>query len=84
VIPVLSKSIEAEKIGDEMVIYNAITEAAVYLNETSALIFGLIDDSRSDEEIVELLSEAFPDAPVSTDVAELLTQLKEAKIITCK
>lgn len=82
--PVLSTDIEAEKIGDEMVIYNAITEAAVHLNQTSTLIYSLIDGERTTAEMVELLSEAFPDAPVSDDVAEVMKQLADAKVITYK
>ena len=83
-IPVLSNDIEAEKIGAEMVIYNAITEAAVHLNETGTLIYGLIDGERDTAEMVELLSEAFPDAPVAEDLAMLMHQLAEAKVITYK
>ena len=83
-IPVLSNDIEAEKIGAEMVIYNAITEAAVHLNETSTLIYGLIDGERDTAEMVKLLSEAFPHAPVAEDLAVLMQQLAEAKVITYK
>ena len=83
-IPVLSNDIEAEKIGAEMVIYNAITEAAVHLNETSTLIYGLIDGERDTAEMVKLLSEAFPEAPVAEDLAMLMQQLAEAKVITYK
>lgn len=81
-IPALSKDIEAEKIGDEMVIYNAITEAAVHLNETSTIIFGLIDGERSTAEMVELLSEAFPEVNVADDVALVMKQLADAKVIS--
>lgn len=80
--PVLSKDIEAEQIGDEMVIYHAITESAVHLNETSTLIFGLIDGERTTAEMVELLSEAFPDAPVAEHLAVVMQQLADAKVIT--
>ena len=80
--PVLSKDIEAEQIGDEMVIYHAITESAVHLNQTSRLIYSLIDGQRSTSEIVALLSEAFPEAPVADDVAQLMKELAEAQVIT--
>lgn len=80
--PTLSKHTEAEQIGDEMVIYNAITEGAVHLNQTGTLIYGLIDGERTTADIVDLLQEAFPDAPVSEDVATLLKQLADAQVIT--
>lgn len=80
--PVLSNDIEAEKIGDEMVIYNAVTEAAVHLNQSSTIIYSLINGSRSTAEIVQLLSDAFPDADIEADVAETLQQLADAKVIS--
>lgn len=80
--PILSKDIEAEKIGDEMVIYNAATEAAVHLNQSSTLIYSLIDGVRSTAEIVQLLSDAFPDADIEADVANTLKQLGDAKVIS--
>lgn len=83
-IPVLSNDVEGEKIGDEMVIYNAITEAALHLNQTSTLIYGLIDGERSIAEMTLLLSEAFPDAPIAEDLAVVMQQLAEAKVITYK
>ncbi len=80
--PILSTHIEAERIGDEMVIYNAITEGAVHLNQTGTLIYGLINGERTTADIVDLLREAFPDAPVAEDVATLLKQLADAQVIT--
>lgn len=80
--PILSTHIEAEQIDDEMVIYNAITEGAVHLNQTGTLIYGLIDGERSTSDIVDLLKEVFPDAPIAEDVANLLKQLADAQVIT--
>ena len=81
-IPKLSTAVEAEVIGDEMVIYNASTEAAVHLNQSGAVIYQLIDGTRTSAEIVQLLAEAFPEAEVERDVMALFAQLQEAKIIS--
>ena len=80
--PILSKNIEAEKIGDEMVIYNAATEAAVHLNRSSTIIYSLIDGERTTAEIMQLLSAAFPDADIEPDVTKTLQQLANAKVIS--
>jgi alpha-N-acetylglucosamine transferase len=80
--PVLTSRLEAEVIGHEMVIYNATTEAAVHLNQSSTIIYQLIDGERTSSEIVEILREAFPDSNIESDVAALLVQLADAKVIT--
>jgi alpha-N-acetylglucosamine transferase len=80
--PVLAETLEAELIEGEMVIYNSATEAAVHLNQTGTLVYQLIDGERSTTEIVEILSEAFPDADIESDVATLMTELAKAKVIS--
>lgn len=54
--------LEAEDTGDEILIYLPGGDKTLYLNETAALVWRLCDGARSGAEIVELLTEAYPEA----------------------
>ena len=69
-----------ETVDNEVLLYHPVKTTTLYLNETAALVWRLCDGHRSSEEIVELLSEAFPDAgdsladEVNTTLDELAKQ----------
>jgi Coenzyme PQQ synthesis protein D (PqqD) len=70
-----------EEMDGETLLYRLGAHKAIYLNETAALIWKLIwklcDGTRSVREIIEVLSEAFPDAQkeVVADTHEALSML---------
>lgn len=59
-------------------------EGAYVLNDTSALVWDLIDGQMSADEITNLLERAFSDSSqqVQTDVASVLESFTQAKLIT--
>jgi hypothetical protein len=66
-----------EEMDGETLLYRLGAHKAIYLNETAALIWKLCDGTRSVREIIEVLSEAFPDAQkeVVADTHEALSML---------
>jgi len=68
-----------ERIGDEVLLYHPGLTKAVYLNGTASLIWQLCDGQRSDEDIVVLLREAFPDegADIAGDVYTTLQRFSD-------
>ncbi|MEQ1911186.1 MAG: PqqD family protein [Vicinamibacterales bacterium] len=68
-----------ERIGDEVLLYHPGLTKAVYLNGTASLIWQLCDGQRSDEDIVVLLREGFPDegADIAGDVHATLQRFSD-------
>ena len=58
-------------------------ETAVILNQTGHAIVELLDEARSEQEIVTLLSEQFPDhaEAIRRDVAALMAELIQAGVV---
>lgn len=71
-----------ERIDGEVSVYHPTLTTAVYLNETGALIWELCDGSRSVAEIIDILSDHYPERrnQIETDVKTLLFQLVERGI----
>ena len=71
-----------ERLDGEITVYHPTLTTAVYLNETGALIWELCDGTRTIAEIIELLSEQYPESSdqIETDVKDLITQLIEQGI----
>jgi len=68
------KELVSELAGDELLLHDSDTQATVYLNGPAAVIFRLLDGTRTGEQIADLLTEAYPDAgsEVRQDTAEAL------------
>ncbi len=65
---------DRESMSGEMVLFHPATQQILYSNSTSALIWSLCDGQRTVDDIVQLLSEAYPEAgdEVAVDVRESL------------
>ena len=65
-----------EVIEGEIVLYAVNAEKAFYLNESSALIWHLIDGQRSIEQIESLLTDAYPEAvSLKEDLIDAINQM---------
>ena len=51
-----------EDMDEEMVLYEAGSHRAIYLNETATLVWRLCDGTRTVQELIEMLAENYPDA----------------------
>ena len=71
-----------ERMDGEVTVYHPTLTTAVYLNETGALIWELCDGDRTISDIIELLSQQYPESGVQieTDVKDLIAQLIERNI----
>jgi hypothetical protein len=56
------EGVEVEDTGDEVLIYLPGGDRTLYLNETAALVWRLCDGQRTGVEIIDLLTEAYPEA----------------------
>lgn len=85
-IPEQVANVEAEVVGDEMVLYHPQSSNAVYLNATAALIWGLCDGRRSVREIVGLIENTYPDAgpALIDDVGAVVDQLQGSGVIVVR
>lgn len=77
------ESLVVEDTGDEVLVSRAGRDDIYYLNGTAALIWRLCDGQRTLGEIVELLSDAYPEDAdtVRTQVPELLDELLEHAVV---
>lgn len=71
-----------ERIDGEISVYHPTLTTAVYLNETGALIWELCDGNRSVADIIDILSDHYPESrsQIETDVTSIVTQLVEHEI----
>ena len=71
-----------ERIDGEITVYHPTLTTSVYLNETGAVIWELCDGTRTVADIIELLSEKYPESSneVERDVKVLISQLIEKNI----
>ena len=78
----LKKGYYLERLDGEITVYHPTLTTAVYLNETGALIWELCDGGRSISDIIEVLSQQYPESGVQieTDVKNLIAQLIEHNI----
>jgi hypothetical protein len=51
-----------EDMDEEILLYEAGSHRAIYLNETAALVWRLCDGTRTVQEVAEMLAENYPDA----------------------
>ncbi len=66
-------------VGKNVLKYNGIFT----LSESGAMIYGLLCEDKTEEEIIAALAESFdePEATLKSDYDEFISQLKEAEII---
>ena len=71
-----------EVIEGEIVLYAVNAEKAFYLNESSALIWQLIDGQRSIEQIESLLTDAYPEAvSLKEDLIDAIEQMRISGVV---
>jgi hypothetical protein len=71
-----------EVLESEIVLYCSCSEKALYLNESAALVWQLIDGERSIGQIGLLLTDAYPDAVTLThDLSEAIEMLRKHGVI---
>jgi hypothetical protein len=68
-----------EELDNELLLYHPAQTKTIYLNETASLVWQLCDGERSEQDIVDLLRESFPEAAdtVESDVARTLDNFRE-------
>lgn len=54
--------LEVEDTGDEVLVYLPNGDKTLLLNETAALVWRLCDGQRTGAQMIELLTEAYPEA----------------------
>ena len=72
-----------EQLDDEMLLFHPADTKILYLNQTASVIWGLCDGRRSVAEIIQLLSDVYPDeaASIKEDVLTTLRQMSETGCI---
>jgi len=67
---------QLETIDNELLLYHPAETKVMYCNQTASLIWQLCDGQRTVQEIVEMLSEAYPEATadIANDVQETVQQ----------
>jgi hypothetical protein len=82
-IPTKAAGVFDEALENERLLYRIGAHKAYHLNETAVVVWTLCDGSRTVEEIIDFLSEAYPDAQTTlrAEVIETLTELKDENII---
>jgi hypothetical protein len=75
--------LEVEDTGDDVLIYLPNGDQTLYLNETAAIVWRLCDGKRTGVEIIQLLSDAYPDEEnfMQLQVQEALTDFIERGLI---
>jgi hypothetical protein len=81
--PTTKSSFELEEIDGELLLYSPESTRSIYLNSTASIIWRLCDGNLTAEEIISLLTEAFPDAAdsIAQDVLDSLTLFEENNAI---
>jgi len=81
-VPARTPGWSAEHLEGEVVLYDANSTRACYLNETAALVWHLVDGKRTAREICDLIAEAYRDAPsVAQDVGDVFASLRSSHVI---
>ena len=72
-----------EQLDDELLLYHPSETKILYLNQPATVVWGLCDGERSVTEIIQLLSDVYPDeaASIKGDVIATLSQFLETGCI---
>ncbi|MBX2867071.1 MAG: PqqD family peptide modification chaperone [Acidiferrobacterales bacterium] len=74
--PIPNAEFSLEEMDGEILLYSTANTRTIYLNQSAAIIWQLCDGDRTMTDIIEILSEAFPDIEnMHQDVANCLNQL---------
>jgi coenzyme PQQ biosynthesis protein PqqD len=76
-VPARRRGFHVQAMDGETLIYRHAAKKAIYLNETAAVIWELCDGERSIKEIVDALTEAYPETrdEIVVDVIEAVERL---------
>ena len=68
-----------EQLDDELLLYHLNETKIMYCNQTASLVWHLCDGQRTVEEIIDLLSDAYPESAgtIADDVHAVLRQFVE-------
>lgn len=72
-----------EKMDDDILLYNPANTLTLHLNESSSLIWQLLDGKASVAELITMLKQQFPESKmqIENDVIEVLTKMQENGVI---
>lgn len=72
-----------EKIDDDVLLYNPANTLTLHLNESSSLVWQLLDGKTSVSELIQLLQKQFPESrtQIEQDVMEVLVKMQESGVI---
>lgn len=78
-IPLPREGFRVETMDGETVLYRDTVKKMIYLNESASLVFRMCDGKMTVREIVELLTQAFPEdaQSIARDVYEVIDYLVE-------
>ncbi|MCP4142174.1 MAG: PqqD family protein [Chloroflexi bacterium] len=82
-IPKPVEGFQTQSLDGEIVLLHPVRNIIIHINQTGALIWELCDCKRTVDEIIELLSAAYPDArdAIAEDVPETIqTLVKEGAL----
>ncbi len=67
------------QVGDESLLYDNDTHDVIHVDGPGSIIWALCDGTRTIEQIIELIANAYPDSrdAVAIDVQETITRLVE-------
>jgi len=76
-VPIPRKGFLLEELDGETLLYRHELKQMIYLSESAALVWKLCDGERTAQEIVKILSDAYPESGdiVAADVADALESL---------
>ena len=82
-IPLRDTGCEEEVLEGEIVVYSAVAGKALYLNDSAALVWQLIDSHRSIGQIEFVLTDAYPDAiTLKDDLRQVINDLLQHGVIS--
>ena len=81
--PIRKADYRLEQLDNELLLYHPSDTKILYLNQSASLVWGLCDGEHSVAEIIDLLSQAYPEAAASIpdDVHAALTEFLDSGCI---
>ena len=79
-----SAAFDQEELDDELVVMELESQAIVTLNATGRLVWEMLDEATTAEEILTLLGETFPDVDkdsLQADIQAVLDTLVAARLV---